>query len=236
MRAILRKSLPLAAVAALASGCGGSMTLEAPSIPTPLVEKIDARVGLRMSPEMYMFSHEESVLGRDKWSVDMGDSNAQLFRQLFTHMFTSVSVLTETDDPQAQAIDALVETSIDDFEFSTPEQTGTEAFAVWIRYRLKVYNRDGDMVANWPVSAYGKSESTVLGASRALEQAAVLAMRDAAALMIMKLDRETGIGALANTATPPAGEEPPVETENESPVNASNISSFSAAGAQQDAI
>ena len=61
---------------------------------------------------------------------------------------------------------------------------------------------------NWPLAAYGKSRTDRLGGSAALERAAVLAMRDAAALMIDQLDRETGIGATRASrqpaVTPPA--------------------------------
>ena len=61
--------------------------------------------------------------------------------------------------------------SIDAFEFSTPEQSSTEAFAVWIRYRLKVFDRDGKLTSNWPVAAYGKSQTTTMGGSAALQRA-----------------------------------------------------------------
>ena len=47
------------------------------------------------------------------------------------------------------------------------------------------------------MSAYGKSESQSLRGTQALQRAAVLAMRDAAALMIMKLDEATGISKIA---------------------------------------
>lgn len=214
------------------------MTLEAPTFPTPLVEKLDVDVGLRLSPEMYGFSHDEEVLGRETWTVDLGGANAAMFEQLFGHMFTSVTVLDNEQDPADLPIDALVETSIDDFEFSTPEQTGTESFAVWIRYRLKVYNRDGEMIANWPVSAYGKSETRALGATDSLERAAILAMRDAAALMIMKLDRETGIGTLGETPPTATAEdqEPAAPDPAQKSVNADQGSSFAFGGIDQDGI
>ncbi len=187
----------------LIAACGGSMTLDAPAMPTPLVDEIDLHIGLRLSPDMYAFSHEEEVLSRETWSVDMGGANAQMFEQLFGHMFRQVTILDETDDPATLPIDAFVETSIDAFEFSIPQQTGTESYAIWIRYRLKVYNEKGDMIANWPVSAYGKSEAGGIGSSdTSLEKAAILAMRDAAALLVMKLDKETGIGALAAKPEP----------------------------------
>ena len=169
-----------------------------PTIPVPLVNKIPVSVGLRLPENFDSFVHEESVYGRDEWSIDLGSSNRALFTQLFSHMFESVRVLEPGDDPKLMGLDALIEPAIDAFEFSTPAQSRTEAFAVWIRYRLKVYDREGVLISNWPVAAYGKSQTTLLNEDEALQRAAVLAMRDAAALMIMKFDKVTRISELAD--------------------------------------
>ncbi len=164
------------------------------------------------------FVHTEKVYGRDEWSIDLGRSNAALFTQLMGYMFQSVTIIGADDDPKMANIDALIEPSIDAFEFSTPTQSNTDAFAVWIRYRLKVYDHEGTMVSNWPVSAYGKSRTTKLGRNKALQRAAILAMRDAAALMIMKFDNVTRISSLANRtlATPvPAAVSLPDDAETD---------------------
>ena len=150
-----------------------------------------------MPAEFEHFVHEEEVIGREEWSIDLGSSNAALFEQLFGFMFEEVTILKPGDDPDQFVFDALIEPSIDAFEFSVPNQSKTDTFAVWIRYRIIVFDSDGDQVANWPVSAYGKSESTTLRGTQSLQRAAILAMRDAAALMIMKLDEATGISKIA---------------------------------------
>lgn len=198
-------------IAGLISGCAGSnVKLQIPTIPTPLIHQIPATVGLRMPENFYHFVHEEQVFGREEWSIDLGGSNAALFTQLFGYMFQNVIVLNDSDDPKALAIDALIEPSIDAFEFSVPNQSKTDSFAVWIRYRIRVFDFDGNEVANWPVSAYGKSQTSSISGSQALQRAAILAMRDAAALMIIKLDEMTGISKLAEsraaTAVPVATE------------------------------
>lgn len=198
-------------IAGLISGCAGSnVKLQIPTIPTPLIHQIPASVGLRMPENFYHFVHEEQVFGREEWSIDLGGSNAALFTQLFGYMFQNVIVLNDSDDPKALAIDALIEPSIDAFEFSVPNQSKTDSFAVWIRYRIRVFDFDGNEVANWPVSAYGKSQTSSISGSQALQRAAILAMRDAAALMIIKLDEMTGISKLAEsraaTAVPVAAE------------------------------
>lgn len=187
-------------IAGLISGCAGSnVKLQIPTIPTPLIHQIPASVGLRMPENFYHFVHEEQVFGREEWSIDLGGSNAALFTQLFGYMFQNVIVLNDSDDPKALAIDALIEPSIDAFEFSVPNQSKTDSFAVWIRYRIRVFDFDGNEVANWPVSAYGKSQTSSISGSQALQRAAILAMRDAAALMIIKLDEMTGISKLAES-------------------------------------
>lgn len=177
------------------------------------MDKIPVTVGLRMPDNFYGFVHQEEVYGKDEWSIDLGNANAAFFTQLFGYMFREVKVLGKGDDPAALDIDALVEPSIDAFEFSAPSQSKTSAFAVWVRYRIKVFDRDGKEVANWPVSAYGKSSTESVSDAESLQRAAVLAMRDAAALMIMKLETETGIGSLAAgmpTLSPAPAGEPPV--------------------------
>jgi hypothetical protein len=188
-------------LALLLAGCGSNVVLDSPSIPTPLVAKIPASVAVRYPADFERYVHEEEVIGREKWSIDLGRTNADFFTQLFGHMFEKLTVIGPSDDATLLDIDALIEPSIEAFEFSVPNQSKTEAFAVWIRYRIKVYDRFGDEVASWPVSAYGKSQTTTMGGSDALKRAAILAMRDAAALMVIQLDKATGISLLANTAT-----------------------------------
>ena len=184
-----------------AAGCGSSVTLDPPTIPSPNINRIPVAVAVRLPENFENFIHEEEVLGREEWRINLGSSNAQFFTQLLTYMFDTVIMLKPGDDAATLEFDALIEPSIDAFEFSVPNQTKTDSFAVWIRYRIKVYDRYGTMVANVPISAYGKSLTTRMGGSDALQRAAVLAMRDAAALMIMKFDDQTLFTALADPST-----------------------------------
>ena len=193
----IRKGTSGFLLAMFVAGCSSNVVLQTSGIPIPLVEKVPVAVGVRFPPNFEHFVHKEEVLGRSKWSIDLGRSNAALFTQLFGYMFEKLTILGPKDDATLLDIDALIEPSIEAFEFSVPNQSKTEAFAVWIRYRIKVYDRHGEEFASWPVSAYGKSQTTTMGGSDALQRAAILAMRDAAALMIMQLDKATGISSLA---------------------------------------
>lgn len=187
--------------AALVAGCGSNVVLDPPTIPKPLIEKIPLSVALRMPDNFEHFVHEEKVLGREEWSIDLGRSNAVFFTQLFGYMFEDVIVIDDAVDPATLDFDALIEPEIDAFEFAVPNQTKTDAFAVWVRYRIRIFDPDGNLVADWPVAAYGKSLTTAMGGSDALQRAAVLAMRDAAALMILKINDQTLQSSLTGGAS-----------------------------------
>jgi len=230
LTSIARKAFAGLLLVGLVSGCSTSVTLQAPTIPTPLTDEIPISVGLRMPANFYNFVHEEEVYGREEWTIDLGNSNASMFAQLFGYMFNNVTVLKAEEDPLQYNLDALIEPTIDAFEFSVPNQSKTDSFAVWIRYRLKIYDRAGTLVSNWPVSAYGKSQTASISNSEALQRAAVLAMRDAAALMIMKMDDATKIGSLAKRTAPvPALAPPPATTDED------GVQTTAAEGQEQDA-
>ena len=197
----LRKAILLVATISVLTGCGSSVSVTDPTIPEPLIAKLPMSVVARYPPRFENFVHEERVIGKEKWTINMGRSNAMLFTQLFSSMFTEYRVIDDQTDPRELGVDALIEPSIDAFEFSVPNQSQTEEFAVWIRYRIKVFDKQGKQVANWPISAYGKAQSTTFGGDAALRRAAVLAMRDAAALIIMQMDKSTGVSKLAQAHT-----------------------------------
>jgi hypothetical protein len=226
------KAISVAVFVTALAACSSQVTVSDPTIPDPLVEKIPISVAVAFPDRFEHFVHEEQVIGKEKWTIDLGESNELLFTKLFHSMFNEMTVIEDGTDPNELPIDAYIEPSIDAFEFSTPSQSQTDAFAVWIRYRIKIFDNEGKQSANWPISAYGKSQSTAMGGDDALRRAAVLAMRDAAALIIMQLDRATRISRLTRhseskvAATPePEIAEPPVpvpETAKEEPQTAAS--------------
>jgi len=192
----------------LLAGCSSTVTMEMPTIPEPRIEKIPVEVAVRIPAEFQDFVHTEEVLGKDTWTIHLGSSNVAFFTQLFGFMFDSVVILNPEDDPRDYQFDALIEPSIEGFEFSVPAQSQTNAFAVWVRYRIAVFDSVGNPASSWTVSAYGKSQKEGLGGSDSLRRAAILAMRDAAALIIMQMDKVTKIRQLADGPLDPADAEP----------------------------
>lgn len=185
-------------ISLLATGCASNVAVEVPSIPKPHFDKLPMDVAVRIPAEFHHFVHEENVLGRDVWTIDLGAANANFFTQLFGYMFDNVIVLGPDDNAFDYTFDALIEPKIEGFEFSVPNQSKTNAFAVWIRYRMEIYDSVGNSAATWTVNAYGKSQKEGLGGSKSLQRAAILAMRDAAALILLRMDKATKISRLAD--------------------------------------
>lgn len=190
---------------AVLGGCASQVTVNNLNIPDPLIKKIPISVAVKFPDEFEHFVHKEETLGREKWSIDLGRSNTLLFTKLLEALFNEVVVLDDSVDPldiptwmDFIDIDAVIAPSIDAFEFSIPSQNQADFFAVWVRYRIKIFDREGQQFANWLISAYGKSQkSTTVSGDDPLHHAAVLAMRDAAALILIQLDKATSISSLS---------------------------------------
>ena len=83
--------------------------------------------------------------------------------------------------------------TIDEVQLATPKQTGTEFFEVWIRYRVMLFDPLGELRTECPVIGYGKvSRRNHSDQSSALNAAAVWALREAAAVLVLRLSKQTG--------------------------------------------
>ena len=61
-----------------------------------------------------------------------------------------------------------------------PFETRLNVFEVWVKYNLQVFNSEGEPVADWLMSAYGKTQTRFLKSEEeALDQATTAALRDA---------------------------------------------------------
>ncbi len=191
----LARSLLIGTASLLAfTGCTSkSLTLSEPTLPVPLLDPIPLRVGIKYSPEMHDFTHHEELLANQKWTISLGEANKLLYDQIFKAMFDETVILGPDDSPQLAGVDLMIVPSVEAFEFALPQQSRTETYTVWIRYRLVVYDKAGEEIANWPVSAYGKSGAGKFDGNKAIQRATALAMRDAAALVSMRFISETGL-------------------------------------------
>ena len=53
-----------------------------------------------------------------------------------------------------------------------PDQTRSNYYEVWIRYKFELFDREGGLIGDWNLPAYGKASNKNYGSSTAGLQAA----------------------------------------------------------------
>jgi hypothetical protein len=211
---------------ALLSGCGTVKLVATPNIPTPLIAKIPVAVALYVPKEFSEYVHKEKRISTD-WNVDIGKGQTAGITRLMTAMFDRV-VLVDSVNAGSQAgsdIKAILQPSVEEFAFVTPQDAGSPFFAVSIKYRVDVYAPDGRLADSWGFTGYGTAPSQGLSGTSPLEQAASLAMRDAGAKLAVEFRDQAVMRTLLpeSAQTPPSEAAPPAAAPTPAPAAATKV-------------
>jgi len=177
----------------LLAGCSNP-TIEAQTeFPVPVMPKLDLNMGLLLDDDLTHFVHEESIEQMGDWHIEIGAAQKAMFSRLAQGMFRD-STLVESLEASKGQVDAVLHPTIADFQFSTPQQTRSDYYEVWLKYNMELYDSKGQLVAEWPLTAYGKSNARNYGFMEktrepALTEAIRVALRDAAAFFALKFAR-----------------------------------------------
>lgn len=184
-----RASIPslTAALVLLANliGCATHVEVES-AFPRPVTHALPLNAALVLEPEFrnYRFETDE---GKEV-SIAVGATQAELFTTLSAALFQSSRVLhTLPDDKQ---LDLVLRPKVEDVQISMPMESQLKVYEVWIKYNLQVFDGDGELIADWIMSAYGKTPTRFLkSGGEALHQASTVALRDAGAHFITTFAR-----------------------------------------------
>ena len=184
----LRNTVWLGLVLLIAAGCGGVRVSVPHQFPVPLVERLPLAIGLHLDEALRQFAQTEKNEAGREWRIELGGAQTPMFQNLLNGMFEQMT-LVDSAAPVPGLAGILVP-SIQELQFSTPEQTRTDYFEVWIRYQFQLFDQDGTLVAEWPLTAYGQSNARNFGGMQgqepALQAAALAACRDAMAFFIVQ--------------------------------------------------
>jgi hypothetical protein len=174
----------------LLAGCDQALIVPT-TFPEPVIEPLPLDIALHFTDEFANYRYREDVPGDAKWDIELGKANVALFESVSRRLFRSATRVSERPSgAEAARFNAIVEPSVAAFEFSLPSQSATDQYSVWIRYTVKVFLPDGTELTAWNISAYGESDSTLLRPARSMEQATILALRDAAAMLTVNFANE----------------------------------------------
>jgi hypothetical protein len=125
----------------------------------------------------------------EKTNIDLGSSQVELMTKAFSGLFTKVAVVASKDRVGPDA-DLVITPSVREVQLSTPTESYLNVYEVWIKYNLDIETADGVPIDSWFLPAYGKTPySYLFSRSLAVESATVVALRDAAAKLMLDFFR-----------------------------------------------
>ena len=169
-------------VALALSGCGVSNVVIEGSFPTPNINKIPVAVAVYYDDALREFSYiEYSETGREEFNIESGQSHMELFNAVLPAMFDRVIFVDNLEDARAEGVDAVFAPTIEEFQLALPAKTKLDVYEVWIKYNMRLITAEGDYIADWIVTSYGKTPTeTFRSVADGINEAAVVALRDLA--------------------------------------------------------
>jgi len=199
LKTIVRKLTLITLVASLAAACAKSIKVSG-NFPEPLVGELPLTIGVLYNDKLAGYVHVEDPMMDAEWSIDIGQANVDMFRALFNGMFKETIELRLAEDgtivlPENKRLDAIIEPRLEDFEFSVPRQSGNDQYTVWIRYNIRITTPESERIGDWRITAYGQVDegSMGLGDENAMQEAAIIALRDAAANISTAFSNAPGV-------------------------------------------
>ena len=172
----------------LATGCASNYKVEG-SYPTPLVPQLPVSMELELSDAFKNYVYTDTRSDSDV-TISLGAAQTELFQTLINNMFVN-----DTEAPSLK-----ITPKVNDFQFSFPRETRSEIYEVWIKYRIAIEEPDGQIIADWILTGYGKTPTALLKSKReAINAASIVALRDIGTQLSIGFKRQPDIALwLAN--------------------------------------
>lgn len=166
----------------LLAACGTSNVVIEGNFPTPNINQIPLTLAVYYDEDLRTFSYMEySETGREEINIESGSSHIQLFEAMLPAMFEKVITVNSMEDPEIETVDAVFVPAIEEFQLALPEKTKLEVYEVWVKYNMRLLSSQGDALADWVVTSYGKTPIEAFGSKEnGINEAAVVALRDLA--------------------------------------------------------
>jgi hypothetical protein len=168
------------------SACGANQVIVDSQFPQPALDPIPMTLGVYFSEDFktHIFVDEPKAETERGWVVETGAAQVSLWQTILNAMFEKVVYLEQapsTETPSAEVQSVLIPT-ISDLQYAIPAHTNTKVFELWLKYDIAVTDNTGDSLAEWSMTAYGKTPEAFMQSNQeAVGAAAIVALRDAGA-------------------------------------------------------
>ena len=173
------------------SSCGVSNVVIDGSFPTPNINKMPVAIAVYYDDALRDFAYlEYSETGREEYNIESGKSHVQLFNVVLPAMFDRVVFVDSMEEVPTLGVDAIFAPAIEEFQLALPAKTKLDVFEVWIKYNMRLLTPEGDYIADWVLTSYGKTPTqTFRSVEAAINDAAVVALRDLASSLALSFDQ-----------------------------------------------
>ena len=170
------------------AGCENSLVVKG-NFPTPMIDKLPHTLGVYYEPEFAQYVYKEESEDRSMWTITAGPAQVDVLSKVLPKMFTHVipvNALPSAENPSQAEL--IFSPRIDEFQYALPRETKVNVFEIWIKYNMRIYNATGQLLADWLMTAYGKTPTAFMTSKEdAVNEAAVMALRDMGATLSLRL-------------------------------------------------
>ncbi len=168
--------------ALLLSACGASSVVISGSFPTPNIGKLPLSLAVVYDDTLEEFTYTEySETGQEEYHIQSGQSHIELFNAILPAMFDQVVRVDAVEEGAGAGVDAIFVPNIEEFQLALPAKTRLDVYEVWIKYNMRLLTAEGDYLADWVLTSYGKTPTeTFVSTETAINAAAIVALRDLA--------------------------------------------------------
>ncbi|MEO0436843.1 MAG: hypothetical protein AAF098_08040 [Pseudomonadota bacterium] len=175
-------------------GCATKEVSVKGDFPPPLLEPLPVTIGVWYEPDFLAHEFYDEAKGRSDstWIVKTGEAQVQMWSQLLRGMFDTIVPIENKPSPEqvSQIVDAVLIPRVDELQYAIPAHTNVKVYEIWMRYAFELVSTNGDPIAEWTMTAYGKTPPAFLRSDEAaVNLAAVVALRDAGAHFITSFEK-----------------------------------------------
>jgi len=172
--------------AVLVTACGGTVQVKiVQQFPEVVSEPRDIKAAIVFDQAFSTYIARPA----ENTSIDIGSAQVALLTNAFRGLFQQVQTVTSRDQLNPDT-ELVIIPSVLQVQLSTPSDFYLNVYEVWIKYNLDLETAQGDPIDSWFMPAYGKTPGSMMASrSNAIEEATIVALRDAGAKLLLDFYR-----------------------------------------------
>lgn len=188
--------LPLWLLLTLTGACSSGINLQVDGqLPTPVSSQLPLSMGVHYNDNFRNNIFKENTEARQNWTIDYRVTRQQLFDQILPSMFRTVTLVEEPDAPPTDPVlDAILEPDVLETQVALPQETHSDMYEAWVKYGMKLYLPDGQLISDWQITGYGKAPTSMFTSRQdGLNNAITIALRDLGAKLVLEFRNAPGV-------------------------------------------